>query len=93
MISLNPAVQQMLPDISDEIDEAAYRKHREYIDTTFPKDWFIGIIGGKIVADAKTFEDLSSKLKLLGHDPRDTLIVQSGEPDLNHVLILGVTSA
>jgi len=60
---------------------------KEFIDTTYPKDWFVGIYTGKIVADAGSFEAILDKLHETGFDSPDVLVVQSGE-DTSEMIIL-----
>lgn len=83
----------MATDFERAINHAAYKKYRGHIDTTYPKDWFVAINGGKIVADGESFDVVFQALIRLGLNPRDSMMVQSGEPDMDHVMILGVARA
>jgi hypothetical protein len=58
---------------------AAYLTQKESIDRDYPKGRFVGIHGGRIVADGATLDELLTALRTLGLDPRVTLTVQAGD--------------
>jgi hypothetical protein len=69
----------MAPIGESEINQAAYLRLKDKIDSTYPKDRFVAIHGGQIVADAESFEVIRSRLDALGLQSRNVLVVQSGE--------------
>lgn len=60
-------------------NQAAYHRLKPEIDANYPKDWFVGIYQGKIVADAESFEAVDLKLRERGVSVRDAFVVQAGE--------------
>lgn len=79
----------MANDFDRALNNAAYHKYRQHIDATFPKDWFVAIHEGQIVCDGKSFDDVLQSLRQKGINPRDAMVVQSGEPNMDHMMILG----
>jgi len=59
-------------------DEVAFRKMKPMIDQTYPHGQFVAIHEGRIVADAATFDELSTALDAMGKDSAETLVVQAG---------------
>jgi len=59
-------------------NQEAFRQLKEFIQLTYPPGRFLGIAGGKIVADAASFAEMDSALKTLGQDSADVLVVQAG---------------
>lgn len=77
---------EFLPDGENDMatgvgdnNQSAYLRLKPEIDNRYPKDWFVGIDAGRVVADAESFEALQTKLELLGHLSPDVLVVQAGE--------------
>ena len=60
-------------------NQAAYRRLKPVIDRTYPHGWFVAIDGGRIIADAATFEELSAALAALGKDSPHVLVAEAGE--------------
>lgn len=60
-------------------NQVAYRRLRETIKQGFPFGRFVAILGGRIVADAASFEELRAAIREQGQDPGRALIVQAGE--------------
>lgn len=81
----------MATDFERAINHAAYKKYRGQIDATYPKDWFVAINGGKIAADGESFDVVFQALIRLGLNPRDSMMVQSGEPDMPSYDLLGIS--
>ena len=48
------------------------------IDQTYPHGQFVAIHEGRIVADAATFDELSTALDAMGKDSAEILVVQAG---------------
>jgi hypothetical protein len=48
------------------------------IDENYAKGRFLAIGGGRIVADAPSFDELASRVRSLGKNPKEMLIVQAG---------------
>jgi hypothetical protein len=69
-------------------NQAAYLRLRDFIDKTYRKNRFVGIYGGKIVADAPTFEKLDAKLNASGIHSREALVVQAGVDSTSFQCIL-----
>ncbi len=61
-----------------ERNNAAYQRHKETVDRTYPKGWFVGIGDEQIVGDAGTFRELERLLRDRGCDPRHVLVVEAG---------------
>jgi hypothetical protein len=61
-----------------QCNQAAFRQLSGLIQQTYPPGRFVAIAGGKIIADAASFDELGSKLKALGRDSVDVLVVQAG---------------
>jgi hypothetical protein len=59
-------------------DHAAFRQSKDVIARSYPPGRLVAICGGRIVADAAGFEDLTAKLALQGIDPQDALVVEAG---------------
>lgn len=68
----------MDPAQERQLNQSAYRQLRSFIQQTYTPGRFVAIFGGKIVADAETFEDLNSILHHLGHHSPEVLVVQAG---------------
>jgi len=62
-------------------NQAAYIRLKPEIDANYPKDWFVGIYQGKVVADAETFEAVDAKLRERGVNVRDAFVVRAGEDE------------
>ena len=77
----------MAADVDRDTNQAAYHRLKPEIDRAYPKDWFVGIHGGRVVADAESFEAMLAKLEQSGFHPPDVLVVQSGE-DADYIWIL-----
>lgn len=77
----------MTAEQENEINQAAYLRLRDEIDRTYPKDRFVGIHGGQIVADAESFEAMLTKLDGMGYTSPNVLVVQAGE-DTGELMIL-----
>jgi hypothetical protein len=61
-----------------ELNQRAYRAMKTKLARKFDRGHFVGIHGGKLVADAESFDALIAKLEGLDLDPRQTLIAQAG---------------
>jgi hypothetical protein len=68
----------MGPTQERQVNQAAYRQLRDYIQQTYPTGRFLAISGGQIVADAARFEELNSLLHQMGNDSPEVLVVQAG---------------
>ncbi len=68
----------MDPAQERQLNQSAFRQLRGFIQQTYPPGRFVAIFGGKIVADAETFEELDATLHHLGHDSPEVLVVQAG---------------
>lgn len=73
------------------LNEAAYRRLRDFIRESYPHGRFVGIAGGKIVADSGTFRELHETLNQMGFTSRDNLVVEAGVeyPEFMIILSLG----
>jgi hypothetical protein len=68
----------MDPTQERQLNQAAYRQLRSFIQQNYPTGRFIAISGGKIIADAGHFEELNSILHQMGNDSPEVLVVQAG---------------
>jgi hypothetical protein len=68
----------MTPEQRIAENNAAYWSLRPTIDRTYPKGWAVAIDGGRIIADARTFEELEVQLAAQGADSREVLVAQAG---------------
>jgi hypothetical protein len=78
MIEVYPQGENSMPTDVD-INQAAYLRLKPEIDSKYPKNWFVGIDDGQVVADAESYEALQPKLKEIGRTSRSVLVVQAGE--------------
>ncbi|HET6882259.1 MAG TPA: hypothetical protein VFI31_18990 [Pirellulales bacterium] len=60
------------------LNQAAYRQQRDFIRENYPRGRFVGISGGKIIADAGSFQELDALLDRLGFGSPDVLVVEAG---------------
>ena len=74
----------------EALNQAAYRRLREFIRAKYPQGRFVGIAGGKIVADAASFRELDAMLHEMGFNSRDALVVEAGVDYPEMVIILGL---
>jgi hypothetical protein len=72
-------------------NQEAYSRLRQEIDRRFPEGRFVAIESGAIIADAGRFRDLLQRLKALGKNPQDSLIVQAGveDPESAFIFLFG----
>jgi hypothetical protein len=61
-----------------QLNEAAYRQLRSFIQQTYPPGRFLAISAGKIVADAASFADVNAMLHDMGNHSAEVLVVQAG---------------
>ena len=59
----------MTPEQRIEENSATYWRLRPTIDRTYPKGWAVAIDAGRIIADARTFEELEDRLRRKGPMP------------------------
>jgi hypothetical protein len=71
-----------------EEEQAAYERLKDTIKATYPKGWFVAIHGGKIVADAATFDEIDQMLTKRGIPQPEGLVVQVGVEYLDNAIIL-----
>jgi hypothetical protein len=60
------------------LNDRAYWQLKSYIDQTYPPGHYIGIVDGKIVADAADFDTLHEKLKSIEKRIDHRMVVQAG---------------
>lgn len=71
-------------------NQDAFRKLRDHIQRTYARGRFIAISGGRIIADAASFEELDAALHNMGRHTPDILVVQAGiEYPENMTILLG----
>jgi hypothetical protein len=68
----------MNPTQERQVNQAAYRQLKDFIQTTYPPGRYVAISGGRIIADAGRFDELDSLLHQMGHHSPDVLVVQAG---------------
>jgi hypothetical protein len=75
-----------------QINQAAFRKLQDFIQTTYAPGRFVAISEGKIIADAPDFEALNSQLHQMGNHSPDVLVIQAGKDYPETVTILAQDS-
>ncbi|MCI0698394.1 hypothetical protein L0337_41140 [candidate division KSB1 bacterium] len=60
------------------LNDRAFWQLKPYIDKTYPPGHYIGLVDGKIVADASDFDTVHEKLKLIEKRRDHSMVVQSG---------------
>lgn len=58
-------------------NQDAFRQMSSLINRTYPPGRFLAIFGGKVIADGANFAELDVKLRDMGNDSRDVLVVQA----------------
>lgn len=61
-----------------DLNQNAFQNLKGVIQSTYPAGRFVAVAGGKIVADAATFDQLDSMLHRIGYHCADLLVVQAG---------------
>ncbi len=59
-------------------NHSAYRRLKGVIDQTYTPGHFLAIHNGLILANAPSFEELTTILNKLGENPKQVLVVQAG---------------
>jgi hypothetical protein len=67
----------MNPASERQVNQAAYRQLKGFIQTTYPSGRYVAISGGRIIAGAARFDELDSLLRQMGHHSPDVLVVQA----------------
>lgn len=62
----------------ESLNQAAYRQLGDFIRDNYPQGRFVGIAGGKIVADAGSFAELDALLNEMGLTSPDVLVAEAG---------------
>src|SRR2546430_26547 len=85
----------MDPNQERQFNQAAYRQLSGFIQHTYPPGRFVAISGGKIVADAVSFEEINKLLHQMGIHSADVLVVQAGAdyPETAVILLQGLPSS
>jgi len=60
------------------VNNRAFWRLKPYIDKTYPPGQYIGLVDGKIVADASDFDTLHIKLKSIEQRIDHRMVVQAG---------------
>jgi hypothetical protein len=60
------------------LNDRAFWRLKPYIDKTYPPGQYIGIVDGKIVADAADFDTIHEKLKTIESRIDHRMVVQAG---------------
>lgn len=68
-------------------NEAAFWREKDELARRYPSGWFVAYSGGKVVADARTFQALYNELIRQGRDPVQVLAVQAGVDYLQEAVI------
>jgi hypothetical protein len=80
----------MDPTRERQLNQAAYRQLSSFIQKNYPPGRFVAISGGKIVADAASFDELNSLLHQMGNHSAEVLVVQAGVDYLETAVILAL---
>lgn len=75
-------------DLERTVNLAAYERMKVELAEKYPKGHFVGISLGKVVADAPRLDDLITRVRNLGLDPRNVLAVQAGDDTPHYTIIL-----
>lgn len=59
-------------------NQIAYRHLAATIDASYSPGHFVAIAGGKIIADAQSFQELDKALESAGQSSAEVLVVQAG---------------
>jgi len=78
----------MTSDQEIAVNQAAYLRLRDEIDRSYPKDRFVGIHDGRVVADAESFEEIDTKLDEMGFTSPAVLVVRAGDETPEYLEIL-----
>ncbi len=75
-------------DLELTINEIAYRRERDKLAERYPLKQFVAYNLGQIVADSQDMDELLAKVRSLGWDPMDVMVVRVGDtvPDLAIIL-------
>jgi hypothetical protein len=71
------------------LNEAAYRRLKKTLARNYPHGQFVAFWNGEVIADAATFDELLSRLKQMGKNPRNAFVVEAGVDYPEKVTILG----
>ncbi|HEX5446045.1 MAG TPA: hypothetical protein VFW87_19620 [Pirellulales bacterium] len=74
----------------ESLNQAAYRRLRETIAKDYPPGRFVAIAGGKIAADASSFDELDLTLNQSGLESPGVLIIEAGVEYPENATILGL---
>jgi hypothetical protein len=67
------------PELSPRYrNDRAFWRLKPYIDKTYPPGQYIGIVDGKIVADAADFDTLHEKLNSIEKRRDHSMVIQAG---------------
>jgi hypothetical protein len=76
-------------DLEETLNLVAYERIKGELAAKYPKGQFVGISRGKVVADGTNLDELITKLRALGLDPRRVLTVQAGVEVPQYAIIFG----
>ena len=68
-------------------NQTAYQTLRDVIDSQYPAGQFVAIDGGRVIADAESFDALRSRIQALGKIAEETFIVQARASHPQQVVI------
>ncbi len=71
-----------------ELNQAAFLQMKEELDKRFPQGHFLAFDDGKLIADAETFDELTTALAAIDRDRPDVFVVQAGVTYPEEVFIL-----
>lgn len=74
-----------------ELNQAAFRRLKATLADTYKHGQFVAFSGGQIIADAKSFEELNTRVRDRGIDPTKVLIAQAGVDYPDYVMIFFLT--
>lgn len=85
----------MASDLEHTLNEAAYYRLKGDIEKQYPQKQFVAFGRGLILADSADFDELLAKIRALGWEPLDVMVIRVGdEPEPHGVIfspLLGVT--
>lgn len=68
----------MLYEAEHQVNQAAFERLKDQIDTTYAKGRFVALGNGNILADTASIETMLEKLAEMGWEPRKTMVVKIG---------------
>lgn len=84
----------MVTAANRQTNQSAFRQLKASISCAYPAGRYVAISDGMIVGDAEDLENLCSKVRAMGKDPKQVLVVQAGVdyPEYADIFSIGTRS-